>query len=98
MPHPSHSLQKRHTAMDKRCVEENLRLADEYQRIMRAFNHLQTKYRHFKAADLARFAKVSWEGMMGWGKACCWVGCMTLVAVCFCATARHCSNQSLTWG
>ncbi len=44
--------------MDKHFVEENMKLADEYQRVTRAFNHLQSKYRHFKAADLQRFGKV----------------------------------------
>jgi hypothetical protein len=52
------NVQKRFAALDKRFIEDNLKLADEYHRVTRAFNHLQSKYRHFKAADLLRFSKV----------------------------------------
>lgn len=51
-------LRKRHVAAESRAAAENARLSDEYQNVTRAFNHLQSKFRHFKAADLIRFEKV----------------------------------------
>jgi hypothetical protein len=50
-------LKKRHAAADARAAADNARLSDDYQAVARAFNHLQSKFRHFKAADLARFDK-----------------------------------------
>ncbi|GAB4823123.1 hypothetical protein N2152v2_010169 [Parachlorella kessleri] len=51
-------IKKRFAVLDKRFMEENLRLADEYQRVTRAFNVQQSKYRHFKATDLLRLSKI----------------------------------------
>ncbi|KAI3426074.1 hypothetical protein D9Q98_008042 [Chlorella vulgaris] len=51
-------LRKRHAAADARCAADNVRLSDEYQQVARAFNHLQSKFRRFKAADLSRFEQV----------------------------------------
>jgi hypothetical protein len=51
-------LRKRHAAADAHCAADNVRLSDEYQQVARAFNHLQSKFRYFKAADLSRFEQV----------------------------------------
>ena len=52
-------LKQRHAAGDARAAADNARLSEEYQAVARAFNHLQSKFQHFKAADLARFDKAS---------------------------------------
>ena len=54
-------LRKRYAALDARCAADNARLGDEYTQVARAFNHLQSKFRRFKAADLARFEQVCRE-------------------------------------
>lgn len=55
-------LRKRHAAAEARAAADNARLGDEYRHVTRAFNHLQSKFRHFKAADLARFERVRAAG------------------------------------
>lgn len=47
-----------HAASDGRAAADNARLGDEYRAVTRAFTHLQSKYAHFKAADLGRFSRV----------------------------------------
>ncbi|PRW34068.1 Dynein regulatory complex 1 isoform C [Chlorella sorokiniana] len=58
-------LKKRYAALDARAAADNSRLSDEYQAraaayyaVTRAFNQLQSKFRHFKAVDLARLEQV----------------------------------------
>ena len=52
-------LRARHAAAEARAGAEGGRLGAEYAGVARAFSHLQGKFRHFKAADLARFQRAS---------------------------------------
>ena len=65
-------VKKRHEALEGRAAADNAQLSDEYMRVTRAFAHLQAKYRHFKAADLAKFEQVGLRS----GMACTHAGCM----------------------
>lgn len=64
-------LKKRYSDLDRRFVQANARLTDEYQHVTQAFNHLQSKYLHFKAADHQKFEQAS----TGRGRRCCACSC-----------------------
>ena len=58
-------VQQRYAASEKKYMDENLRLTEEYKRFAESVNHQQEKHRLFQQKDALRFREVRCCGRAG---------------------------------